>query len=184
MVASAVSLRSVTDVDLKTATRRAGAVWLAATAVMLRLEQVMQATGGPGIIAFELAGNEQRATEILDEWGPAGVAAARTSLWLDFGYMCSYGVFTALLAEGADRRLKRWGRRLGPVAQLSCAVAVAADACEGVALLGVLGGRDRQVYAARATKAARIKFATLSIPLLLWVISHVAARYSVIPRHR
>jgi hypothetical protein len=104
----------------------------------------MHAAGGPEIIAFELAGTERRATDILDSWGPTGVSAARLSLRLDFGYMCTYGVFTALLLEGAQRRLRlrrrrprvRWGRW----AQAACAAAVAADAREGVALLSVLRG--------------------------------------------
>ncbi|WP_207841911.1 hypothetical protein [Williamsia soli] len=169
----------MTDSEITVATRWAFGTWLAATVLMLRLERAMHATGGPGIIAFELAGSEQRATAILDMWGPTGTAAARKSLWLDFGYMCSYGAFTALLSEDANRRIEQWsGIRFGPVAQVSCATAVAADACEGVALLNILRGGDRQVYAARARKAALTKFAMLSIPLALWATSRITARLS------
>jgi hypothetical protein len=177
-VAVAVSLRSLTDRDLTTATRWAGGAWLAATLVMLRFERTMHATGGPGIIAFELAGSEHRTTDILDRWGPRGAAAARTSLRLDFGYMCSYGVFAALLAEGADRRLpqRRLGDRVRPWAQVACAAAVAADAREGVALLSILRGRDRRVHASRARKAALTKFTMLSAVLLYWAMSHVSER--------
>jgi len=141
----------------------------------------MHSTGGPGIIAFELAGNEDRASAILDGWGPKGVAAARTSLWLDFGYMSTYGVFAALLAEGADRRFarRRSGVRPLPWAQVACAAAVAADAREGVALLNVLRGGDRQAHAARARRAALTKFGLLSAVLLYWASSHVPEHRSV-----
>lgn len=171
------SMRSMSDSEVATATRWAFGAWLAATVPMLRLERAMRATGGPGIVAFELAGSEQQATAILDRWGPEGTAAARKSLQLDFAYMCSYGTFTALLSEGAGRRIEqRSGIRFSPVAQLFCAAAVAADACEGVALLSILRGGDRQVHAARARKAALTKFAMLSIPLTLWAVSRLTER--------
>ena len=171
----------VTDGQVQMATRWAGGLWLAATLVMLRSERAMHATGGPGIIAFELAGDEHRANSIIESWGPKGVAAARTSLWLDFGYMSTYGVFAALLAEGADRRFarRREGVRPLPWAQVACAAAVAADAREGVALLNVLRGRDRQAHAARARRAALTKFGLLSAVLLYWASSHVPERGSV-----
>jgi len=170
----------VTDGQVRTATRWAGGLWLAATLVMLRLERAMHATGGPGIIAFELAGNEARASSILESWGSKGVAAARTSLWLDFGYMSTYGVFAALLAEGSDRRLarRRLGARRFPWAQVACAAAVAADAREGVALLNILRGRDRQTYATRARRAALTKFGLLAVVLLYWASSHAPERHS------
>ena len=166
-------IEPVTDGQVRTATRWAGGLWLAATLVMLRSERAMHASGGPGIIAFELAGNEHRASAILEGWGPKGVAAARTSLWLDFGYMSTYGMFAALLVEGADRRLarRRSGVRRFPWAQVACAAAVAADAHEGVALLNVLRGRDRQTQAARARRAALTKFGLLSVVLLYWASS-------------
>ncbi|WP_111511968.1 hypothetical protein [Mycobacterium kyogaense] len=174
------SVHSVTDGQVRTATRWAGGLWLATTVVMLRLERVMRATGGPGIIAFELAGTPDRASSMIDSWGPKGVAAARTSLWLDFGYMTTYGAFAVLLAEGADRRLarRRSGSRLFPWAQLACGAAVAADAAEGVALLNILGGRDRRTHAVRARRAALIKFALLSAVLAHWARSHVPERHS------
>ena len=75
------------------------------TPVMLLLERRMRATGGPGIISFELAGSASRAEEIMTRWGSDGQRAARLSLWLDFGYMATYGTFTALLVDGVAIRL-------------------------------------------------------------------------------
>lgn len=180
-MAIALSLRTATDDQVQMATRCSGGLWLAATVVMLRLERAMHAAGGPGIIAFELAGTERRATDILDSWGPTGVSAARLSLRLDFGYMCTYGVFAALLAERAERRFSRRPSniRLGPWAQAACAAAVAADAREGLALLSILRGRDRQAHAARARRAALTKFGLLAAVLLYWASSLVPERLSV-----
>jgi hypothetical protein len=74
------------------------------TLVMLLLERRMRATGGPGIIPFELAGSATRAEDIMTRWGSDGQRAARLSLWLDFGYMATYGTFTVLLVDGVRRR--------------------------------------------------------------------------------
>ena len=74
------------------------------TAVMAVLESRMRATGGPGIIPFELAGSAFRAEQIMAQWGPDGERAARVSMWLDFGYMTTYGALATLLVERARRR--------------------------------------------------------------------------------
>jgi hypothetical protein len=58
----------------------------------------LRATGGPSILGLEFAGSGQRAAEILVEWGDHGQNLARASLWLDFGFMLSYGAFFALAA--------------------------------------------------------------------------------------
>jgi hypothetical protein len=131
--------------------------FLGYTAVMLVLERRMRRSGGPGIIAFELAGSASRAEDIMTRWGGNGQRAARLSLWLDFGYMATYGVLTALLVERARRRR-------GHPAGLTAAVlvAVAGDAVEGVSLLRVLRGTRIGVHARRAQVAALIKFAVLA----------------------
>lgn len=130
--------------------------FLGYTAVMLVLERRMRRSGGPGIVAFELAGSASRAEGIMTRWGSSGQRAARLSLWLDFGYMATYGVLTALLV---DRARRRRGHPAGlPAAVL---VAVAGDAVEGVSLLRVLRGTRIGVHARRAQIAALIKFAVL-----------------------
>lgn len=130
--------------------------FLGYTAVMLVLERRMRRSGGPGIIAFELAGNASRAEDIMARWGGDGRRAARLSLWLDFGYMATYGVLTALLV---DRARRRWDHPAGVAAAVL--VAVAGDAAEGVSLLRVLRGTRIGVHARRAQVAALIKFAVL-----------------------
>jgi hypothetical protein len=135
------------------------------TAVMLRLEQRMRRSGGPGIIAFELAGNATRAEGIMARWGPDGRSAARMSLWLDFGYMLTYGALNALLLEHV-RRL----RGHPSVVPAAIIPAVAADGVEGLSLLKVLRHDDVNVNARRARRAAMVKFAVLGCVLGYCVI--------------
>ena len=96
----------------------------------------------------------------MTRWGSDGQRAARLSLWLDFGYMATYGTLTALLID-------RTRRRRGHPAALPAAmiVAVTADATEGVSLLKVLNRTRIAVYARRAQIAAFIKFAVLAAAL-------------------
>jgi hypothetical protein len=134
----------------------AGVAFLGYTALMFVLERRMRATGGPGIIPFELAGSASRAEEIMTRWGDDGQRAARLSMWLDFGYMATYGTFTGLLLDRARRR--RGHSAIVPAAMV---VAVAGDAVEGVSLLKVLSRVEVAANARRAQVAALIKFAVL-----------------------
>ncbi|MGV0626866.1 hypothetical protein [Mycolicibacter minnesotensis] len=144
---------------------------LAYTAVMLVLERAMRKTGGPGIVAFEVAGNAERAQEILDAWGPEGRRWARWSLWLDFGYMLTYGTAALLLIERArSRRGDPVALRLIPIG------AVAGDAIEGVALLRAVDGVDIEANARTARIAALTKFALLAVGLVYTVIGSVRPR--------
>jgi hypothetical protein len=149
----------------------AGGVFLGYTAVMLLPERRMRATGGPGIIPFELAGSAAGAERIMTSWGPDGQRAARVSLWLDFGYMATYGTFTALLVDRARRR-----RGHPTVLPAAVIVAVAADAAEGVSLLKVLRRADIATHARRARVAALAKFA-----LLVLALTYVAADRAMKP---
>jgi hypothetical protein len=142
------------------------------TAVMLALDRRMHRSGGPGIIAFEVAGNADRAQRIMSAWGDDGRRAARRSLELDFGYMATYGALTALLVDRARRRLGH------PVAVcLSVIPAVAGDALEGFALLNVLAGDDVESNARRARSAAIIKFGVLIGALLYTGAAYLPRRH-------
>lgn len=58
--------------------RRRRALWLTGLAalslfvVLAVLDGRLRQTGGPGIVAFEVAGDLPRAQEILADWGPPG----------------------------------------------------------------------------------------------------------------
>ena len=141
------------------------------TAVMLLVERGMRKTGGPGIIPFELAGSAARAEDIMTSWGADGQRSARLSLWLDFGYMLSYGTLAGLLVDGTRRH------RGDPAAlQLLVIGAVAGDAVEGISLLKVLSGTDVGTNARTARLAAVIKFALLAVALGYVITGRIGLR--------
>ena len=134
--------------------------------VLALLDLRMQDTGGPGIIAFELAGSNAQATEIMAEWGAAGQDAARLSLWLDFPYLVLYGAFLtlAVLALRDAGRERGWDRyaSYGLVVAFLPAVAALCDVAEAVGLLLILDGRGGTRLPPLATAFALVKFAALA----------------------
>ena len=60
----------------------------------------MRATGGPGIIGVRIGRQRFSCRQIMTQWGRDGERAARVSMWLDFGYMTTYGILLALLSSG------------------------------------------------------------------------------------
>ena len=141
---------------------------LAATVGLLlplaALDRRMQRGGGPGIIAFELAGPEG-GPAILARWGDDGQRAARASLVLDFPFLCAYTTLGVRLTARAGDVFARSGPRvlaaLAPAVQAVQVAAGACDAIENSALLGVVGrGGDARLSTVAAT-AARTKFAGL-----------------------
>ncbi|MGA5462488.1 hypothetical protein [Mycobacterium sp. NPDC050041] len=158
--------------------RYATGAFLGYTALMMVLERRLRRTGGPGIIPFELARTPARAESIMGRWGPGGRRTARTSLWLDFGYMATYGVLAGLHVDRARRVL---GHPRTPV--LLVVGAVAGDAIEGASLLNVLSGNQIAVHTRRAHLAASIKFALLVVAGGYVVAARVTTRRSA-PRPR
>ncbi len=128
-------------------------------------DERMQDTGGPGIVPFELTGGQERADEILAEWGEEGQDAARESLWIDFGFLLAYGAFLTLaLAAMRDRARERGWRRLaaiGGVVVTFGALGAAFDALENVCLLLTLDGAGAALPLL-ATIFAACKFALLA----------------------
>lgn len=155
--------------------------WAALMVVLAVLDGRMQDAGGPGIVGFELAGSEQRAAEILADWGEEGQDAARLSLWLDFPYLLAYGAFLALaaLALGDAAARRGWARlaRLGRPAAVLAAGAAALDVAENVFLLIVLGGDGGSAAPVLATVFATAKFVLLAAVLAyaLTVLVRLAA---------
>jgi hypothetical protein len=149
-------------------TRDSLTVPLAATAGLLLplaiLDRRMSATGGTGIIPFELAGPD-RSAQILSAWGVEGRRAATASLLLDFPFLVAYTILNVRLTLRASNVLSARGvRALGAAGPVLAAVQVAAGVCDGVenaALLVVVarGGDARMSGLAR--RAARMKFAGL-----------------------
>lgn len=125
-------------------------------------------TGGPGIVPFELTGGQDRADEILAEWGEEGQDAARESLWIDFGFLLAYGAFLTLalaaIRNAAGRRGWRRLAGIGGVVVHFGAIAAAFDATENLCLLLTLDGAGA-VFPLLAAIFAACKFVFLTAAL-------------------
>ena len=158
-------------------TRRWGLIvsGIALVALLLAMapaEEQMQ-ENGPGIVAFELAGSQDRADEILAEWGDSGQDAAREQLLIDFAFMIAYGTFLVLaVAAVRDRvRDRGWPRfaAVGTVVVPFGAAAAAFDAMENACLLAVLGEAG-SAFPALAAIFAGIKFILLAMAIAYLVV--------------
>lgn len=137
--------------------------------VLLLIDQRLEATGGPSILGLEFAGSATRAHQIMAEWGDHGRYLARLSLWIDFGFMLSYGTFFALAGFATRDFARANGRRalaLAGMAAPYCAIAAAAfDAAENIIWLLVLGGHGVGVGPPIATSCASLKFLLIGIAI-------------------
>jgi hypothetical protein len=158
-------------------TRRRGLIvsGIAIVALLLAMapaEDRMQENGA-GIVAFELAGSQERADEILDEWGDAGQDAAREQLLIDFAFLIAYGTFLVLAVAAVRDRVGDRGRpRLAAIAAVVVpfgAIAAACDAVENACLLAVLDGAG-SAFPTLATIFAAAKFALLIAALVYLVV--------------
>ena len=146
-----------------------GVATVVLTIVGVALERPMHDAGGPGILAFEFAATQARASQVLAEWGPKGRHAARISLIVDYAYMISYGGFFTL-AGFATRDLARtrdW-RRLafaGTIVPFFATAAALFDAIENVFLLLVLEGHGGEHAPLIATICSSIKFTLITIAI-------------------
>jgi hypothetical protein len=164
--------------------RRWGLIASGAATVLLLLAMSpadgrMKDTGGPGIVPFEVAGSQNRAEEIMAEWGDEGRDAARESLWIDFGFLAAYGTFLTLaLAAIRDRARERGWRRLaaiGGVAVAFGALCAGFDALENICLLLTLGDAG-SAFPLMAAIFASLKFfflaastAYIAVGLAMWL---------------
>jgi hypothetical protein len=141
-------------------------------------EERMHDTGGPGMVPFELTGGQDRADEILSEWGEDGQDAARESLWIDFGFLLAYGAFLTLaLAAVRDLARERGWRRLtaiGGVVVSFGALGAAFDALENVCLLLTLEGAGA-AFPLLATIFAACKFVLLTAAIV-YLLAGLAMR--------
>jgi hypothetical protein len=137
---------------------------------LLVLDQRLEVAGGPSILGLEFAGSEQRAVEIMAEWGDHGRDLARLSLWIDFGFMVSYATFFTLAATATRDFARERGLRLlaaaGIVTPIFPAAAALFDAAENIAWLLVLGGRGGSLAPPFATTCASLKFLLIGLAIL------------------
>jgi hypothetical protein len=138
-----------------------GAATLLLLLAMAPSDGTMKEQGGPGIVPFEVAGSQDRADEIMAEWGDEGQDAARESLWIDFGFLAAYGTFLTLaIAAVRDRARARGLSRLAAVGAFIAwfgAIGAGFDALENISLLLTLGGAG-SAFPVLAAIFAYIKF--------------------------
>lgn len=151
-------------------TRKRGLIVTAVASLLLLLAMApadnrMQDTGGPGIITFEVTGGNERAEEILAEWGDEGQDAARESLWIDFGFLLAYGTFLTLaLTATRDLAQQRSWRRLASLGRAAVwfgALSAGFDALENICLLLTIDGAG-SAFPLLATIFASCKFVLLA----------------------
>jgi hypothetical protein len=141
---------------------------------LILIDRSLQDTGGPSIVGLEFAGSLGRVEEIAAEWGSHGLYLARLSLWIDFGFMVSYGAFLALAALSIrDFARERDLGRLAAAGLVAPYLAVAApllDAAENITWLFLLGGNGGDLAAGFATACASLKFlcVVLAIVYAIW----------------
>lgn len=164
-------------------TRRNGLIASGIATVILLLamspaDERMQDTGGPGIVPFELTGGQERADEILAEWGEKGRDAARESLWIDFAFLLAYGAFLTLaLAATRDLARARGWRRLAAIGGAIVsfgALAAGFDALENACLLLTIDGAGA-AFPLLATIFAGCKFILLAIAIA-YLLAGLATR--------
>lgn len=164
-------------------TRRRGLIVSGIASVIMLLamspaDQRMQDTGGPGILPFELTGGQDRADEILGEWGEDGRDAARESLWIDFGFMLAYGAFLTLaLAATRDLAIARGWDTLAAIGRAIVsfgALGAAFDAIENICLLLTLNGSG-SAFPLLATIFASCKFVLLAVAIA-YLLAGLATR--------
>jgi hypothetical protein len=158
---------------------RARAMWLLLAAwIVLGAAQLPElhtmSSHGSSIFDFELVRTTSRAHEILNGWGSDGRSAARTSLWIDYGYLISYALLLMLGCLAIARRAERSGRagwaRAGRILAIAGLAAGLFDALENAALLRILSGHLGQPYPALAFGSALSKF-VLSASALVYVVA-------------
>jgi len=171
-------------------TRRRGLIATGIATVLLMLA-MLPAEGrmqdnGPGMIPFELTGGQDRANEILAEWGEEGQDAAREQLWIDYAYLLVYGTFLTLAALATrDLARRRGWRRLASIGRFAIyfgALCAGFDALENTCLLLTLEGSGA-AFPLLATIFAAFKFAFLAAAIA-YIAAGLAARAAFSSRVR
>lgn len=150
--------------------------------LLLLIDQHLEKTGGPSILGLEFAGSARQVEQISSEWGPHGIYLARLSLWIDFGFMLSYGAFFSLAGWATRDFAREHGRRTlaatGQIVPWFAAAAAVFDAGENTIWLLALGGRATAL-APLATGCAIAKFALIAIAIAYALCGLIAWRWDL-----
>jgi len=132
---------------------------------------VMRLFSPNNIVQFEMAGTTSIATDIITNWGPDGVAIAKTSTYLDFIYILLYCAAIALGCRVAANYSKNEKFiKVGVALSLLTLLAGLCDVIENIAMLKSLNEID-QTAVSIAYYFAATKFTILFIALLFILIA-------------
>lgn len=95
-------------------------------------------SAGYSIIDFEFAFTKEKATDILETWGPGLQEEARKSLYIDFAYLVAYALFLSSLTLLVTRSIEGTLEKIGMIVARMPLVAAILDAIENVSLLHVI----------------------------------------------
>ncbi|WP_133799471.1 hypothetical protein [Kribbella caucasensis] len=123
-----------------------GLVLLLASRSMAQQAATLRQTGGPGIVAFELAGTTAKSREILTMWGLAGRHAAKRNLYADFPFIIGYVGLLAIpawvSADTIGNQTWHWAEGIGLAVAIAAVLAGVLDIAEDLLLLSALSAAD------------------------------------------
>jgi hypothetical protein len=150
---------------------------------MSLLDQNLKTAAAPrGIVSFELAGDLEQVSRILQSWKAEGKIQAALSLGLDYLFLIVYALFISIGCVFIGRSFAPkyrwwtdWGFRLG----WSQFLAALLDAVENFALLRLILGAEREAWPALARWCAIVKFSIVAAGLayILVGLTIIAVRW-------
>lgn len=165
----------------ETSRKKVFLVLLVLTIIVMVGEQV---TGGPlktaaapaGIVSFELAGTINQAHIILDSWGTHGQIYAGLNLGLDYLFMVLYattiGLGCILIAQNLGKRVPIFGS-VGILLAWALIIAALLDATENYALIQILVGCGKAIWASLARWCAIFKFLIVAVGLVYVIVGGI-----------
>ncbi|UCH50960.1 MAG: hypothetical protein JSV54_08140 [Chloroflexota bacterium] len=128
----------------------------------------------PNILDFELAGTNDRATQIINAWDMQDRIRAGFNLGFDYLYMPVYSTLIALACVwGASVMASRKWRTTGLLLGWGLWAAALFDAVENVALIVILFGTVAAPYPQMAQVCAILKFGLIVLGLVFAAVAAV-----------
>jgi hypothetical protein len=132
-----------------------------------------------GIISFEFAGSMARAQQILNSWDAEAKIRCGLSLGIDYLFLVAYAVFISISCTYVAKALTKRQLFLANLGYLLAWAQLAAallDAIENAALIQLLLGSQRELFAWAALWCAWLKFALVGFGLAYMLLGFILVR--------
>ncbi|HBG74187.1 MAG: hypothetical protein A2X25_03915 [Chloroflexi bacterium GWB2_49_20] len=144
------------------------------------LDAPLQTKAAPaGIVSFELAGNPEKAGQILASWNSHANLFAAFGLGFDYLFMLVYATCISLACLMASNRKSGWFSSLGAWLGWGAFLAVLLDATENIALWNLLNGNGLIAWPEVAAWCASIKFALILSGILYALIGWILQKINL-----